>query len=91
MIEPGEIETHLQFLDVPKNVVAFTITRPDEQESLEEICVIFNASRKEEVVDVPTGEWSVYVNKEKAGTKSLDKIKGGSIKVPSIGAIVLGR
>ena len=91
MIEPGEIETHLQFLDVPKNVVAFTITKPDEQESLKEVCVIFNASRKEEEVDIPSGDWSVYVNKEKAGIKPLDPIKGGSIKVPSIGAIVLGR
>ena len=91
MIEPGAIETNLQFLDVPKNVVAFTITKPDEQESLQEICVIFNASRKEEMVDIPTGRWSVYVNREKAGTKPLDTIEGGSIKVPSIGAIVLGR
>lgn len=91
MVEPGQIETNLQFLDVPKNVVAFTITKPDEQEPLKEICVIFNANRKEESIDIPAGEWNVYVNKEKAGTEPLEKIKGGSIKVASLGAFVLGR
>ena len=81
MIEPEEIQKHLQFVEAPANVVAYTISRPDERESLDELCIIYNANRKETEVTIPAGEWEVYVNETQAGTIKLAGQKGGTIKV----------
>ena len=91
MIEPEEIQKHLQFVEAPANVVAYTISRPDERESLDELCIIYNANRKETEVTIPAGEWDIYVNETQAGTIKLAGQKGGTIKVSPLSALVLGR
>lgn len=84
------VREHLHFLDAPKNVVAYTISKPDETENLEKLCIIYNSNREEVEVNIPEGDWNVYINKTQAGTKILDKMQGGTIKVPGISALVLG-
>lgn len=84
------VRKHLQFLDAPDNVVAYVITKPDETEQLEHICVIYNGNKEEVEVNIPEGNWNVYVNKTKAGISVLEKIQGGTIKVSEISALVLG-
>lgn len=91
MVDPGDMEEHLQFLDVPKNVVAYTIQSPSAKETLQEICIVYNANQKAIKMDIPKGEWNVFVDKEQAGTDSLRTIQGGSIEAEPISVLVLGR
>ena len=91
MVTPGEMEERLEFLDVPKNVVAYTITGGKEGEPLQELCIVYNANREEEEIDIPAGEWNVYVDGQCAGTNPLRTITGGTICVEPIGVLVLGR
>ena len=55
------------------------------------LCIIYNANREEAEVDIPAGEWNVYVDGQCAGTKPLTTITGGTIYVEPIAALVLGR
>lgn len=91
MVTAGEMEERLEFLDVPRNVVAYTIAGNKEGEPLQELCIIYNANREEAEVDIPAGEWNVYVDGQCAGTKPLTTITGGTIYVEPIAALVLGR
>lgn len=84
------VREHLHFLDAPKNVVAYTITKPDETETLEKLCIVYNANKEEVEVNIPHGDWNVYINKTQAGTRILEKVQGGTVKVPGISALVLG-
>lgn len=90
MADGDLVREHLHFLDAPKNVVAYIITKPDATENLEKICIIYNGNKEEVKVNIPKGNWDVYVNKTKAGTEVIEKIQGGTIKVPGISAMVLG-
>lgn len=91
MVETEKIEKNLQFLQMPENVVAFTIQKPDEEECLQELCIIYNANRTAKNVEIPKGSWEIFVDKEKAGVKSLRSVEGGKIEIPPISAMVLGR
>ena len=91
MIEPAEMEMYLRFFKDTDNVVAYTIIKPSETESLEELCIIYNANREKVEIEIPEGSWDVYVNKHVAGNKKLDTISGGKICVEPISALVLGR
>lgn len=91
MVTTGEMEKRLEFLDVPKNVVAYKVAGSKTGEPLQELCIIYNANREEKEVDIPAGEWNVYVDGQCAGTKPLRTITGGTICVEPIGALVLGR
>lgn len=91
MIEPAEMEKHLRFFKDTENVVAYTITRPEDKEMLEEICIIYNANPVAIEIEIPEGNWDVYINKYKAGNERLETVSGGKISVEPISALVLGR
>ena len=91
MLQSEDIQKNLIFMETSDNVVAYTITKPDNSEALEVICIIYNANPTETQVTIPEGNWSVYVNKELAGTKEIEVITGGTITVPGISALVLGK
>ena len=81
MSKTADIQNNIVFLQgLQKNVVAFIIS--------EKIMVIFNANRHDISIQLPKGEWMVYINADKAGVKEIDKIKG-EIKVSKISAMVL--
>ena len=74
-----------------ENVVAFDITGGVNGETAEEMYVVFNANSEVVDVTIPDGDWNVYINGEKAGTKVLDKVSGGKASVEPISALVLVR
>lgn len=91
MADADLVRKNLHFLDAPKNVVAYTIDKPDETEGFEKLCIIYNANKEETEVTIPEGEWKIYVDKEHAGTEVLDTIKGNVVKLQGISAMVLGK
>lgn len=84
----AEIEANLTFMKwLAPNVVAYLITQPVGGE----ICVIYNANREAVPVQVPEGEWKVFVKGNKAGTKILDTVTGDMVHVEPISAMVMMR
>ncbi len=82
---PEEIEQHLQFIDAPPNVVAFTLNQQDST-----IAVIHNANRDAITFSLPhEGEWSVLVDGKRAGLEEIERIKGNQITVDPLSSFVL--
>lgn len=65
-------------------------------EEAKQIIVIFNATNSAKVIDfaahdIPTCEWSVYINDDQAGTAVLDTVTDGKVTVAPVSALVLAR
>ena len=73
------------------NVIAYDITGGVNEETAEEIFLVFNANTEETTVTLPEGEWNVYIDGEKAGTEVLSTITDGTVSVAPISAMVLVR
>lgn len=84
-----EVQNNLTFMeDLPENVVGYTLNNVSDHKS-ETIIVIYNANKESIAVDIPKGDWSVYVDGEKAGTEVLTTISEKVANVEPISAIVL--
>ena len=70
------------------NVLAFLIDGSYEGEVADNIFVIFNPNAEKTTVELPEGDWNVYVSGKKAGTKVL-KTVSGDVTVEGISAMVL--
>jgi pullulanase len=63
-----EIRQKLTFIDNNiKNLVAYRV---------EDIIVIFNSNKQSIGLNLPSGEWNIYVNGDKAGTAILGTLQG---------------
>ena len=74
-----------------KNVLAFVMDNSDkalEGESAEQIFLAFNPNETKAVVDLPEGNWNVYVKGEQAGTEVIETVSG-SVTVEPISSVVL--
>jgi pullulanase len=90
MTTTKEVQSNLTFLEeLPVNVVGYTIDNSPNGESAKSICVVFNANNKATPVSIPEGSWNVYVRGSQAGTEIIETIKGGSITIDPISALVL--
>ena len=69
------------------NVVACHITAGANGEE-NEIIAIFNPRANDTVVALPEGEWTVYINADKAGTEPLATVTG-EVSVATVSACVL--
>lgn len=77
-----EVKEHLKEMDVDTdNLVAFNMDDKD--------ILIFNANNEEVNFSLPEGKWDVMINDKAAGTKAIETLKGGEIKVAPISALVL--
>lgn len=85
-----QIKEHIQFLETPKKTVGFIIKEHANNDSWEEIIVIYNGDINHQQISLPEGEWSVVVDKYKAGVKTLYTLSG-TIKIPPISAMVMFR
>ena len=89
MAEPGQIERHLQFLDLPRNVVGYTIQCADLEEKTKEILIIYNANNNAVTIPIPEGDWEVYIDGKQAGVQALRRVKGKQVSVDAISCIAL--
>ena len=89
MTSSTDVEKYLTMAEeTPENVVAFTISGSYKAEKSKGIYVIYNSNKETKEVTLPAGEWSVYVNGEKAGTEVIEKVKD-KVMVEGISAMVL--
>ncbi len=57
-------------------------------EKTDGIVLLFNGNDEEQTIELPEGNWNVYVDTDKAGTKALRKVSG-TVTVPAISALIL--
>lgn len=89
LTDAKEVAAHITPVDgLDENVTAFDITGGVNGETADNMYVIFNPNQEETKVTLPDGTWSVYINGEKAGTKSLGEVSGEAAVAP-ISALVL--
>lgn len=89
-----DIQNNIDFLEKGKdfkedNVVAYTINGKKVKDKWDNITVIFNANKKDVEVKLPSNDWVVVVNEDKAGVKKLDTVKGNKVNVPANASYVL--
>jgi pullulanase len=75
-----EIYKKLNFMDVDiRNVVRYRVGN---------IMAIFNANNYSINLNLPSGNWNIYVNDSKAGNQILGSVRDG-IQIPRISAVIL--
>ncbi|NLK95573.1 MAG: type I pullulanase [Clostridiales bacterium] len=85
-----DIQNNLNFLDVAdKNVVAYTLNGTAVGDNYNKIAVIYNANNSDVEVTLPSNDWVILVNGEKAGIESLGSIEGNVVKVKANSSYVL--
>ena len=81
-----EIRTCIRFVEeLPANVVAFTIDHGEEQ-----LYVAYNANQEPVSLTLPHGSWKLCIDKERAGTETLDTLEG-ELSLASVACAVLVR
>lgn len=71
------------------NVLAFAVKGGVNGETAEGLYLIFNANETSATVNLPEGNWNVYINGEKAGVQALASVSDGSVEVEPVSALVL--
>jgi pullulanase len=75
-----DIRSRLTFIDLDINeTVGYRV---------DDTLVIYSANRDDITVNLPDGEWDIYVNLEKAGTEILGTVSG-EIIIPRLSALIL--
>ncbi|SCC29858.1 type I pullulanase [Bacillus mycoides] len=90
MTSAEQIKKYVAFIDVPKNVVAYTIDGKGSGNKSEYFMVAHNANREAVDITLPSkGPWKVLVDGKQAGSKTLYVVHDNKIKVPALSSLVL--
>lgn len=90
MTSAEQIKKYITFIDVPKNVVAYTIDEKGSGNKSEYFMVTHNANREDIDITLPSkGPWKVLVDGKQAGSKTLYVVHDNKIKVPALSSLVL--
>lgn len=90
MTSAEQIKKHITFIDVPKNVVAYSINGNGNGNKSEYFMVAHNANREDIDITLPSkGLWKVLVDGKLAGSKTLYVVHDNKIKVPALSSLVL--
>lgn len=88
MTSAEQIKKYITFIDVPKNVVAYSIKGNGNKN--EYFMVAHNANREAADITLPSkGPWKVLVDGKQAGSKTLYVVHDNKIKVPALSSLVL--
>ena len=83
------VSANVQAITTDPNLLVFRVDANGTADTTDEdILVIFNANKSAKTVTLPAGEWTIYVNGEKAGTTALGTAEE-SVNVAAISAMVL--
>lgn len=83
LITKEEVEESISFVKSDLGVVAYTITTKDEV-----LYICYNSNKKQVEMELPKGEFDIYVNDKLAGTKALGTVQD-KIVVEPVSAVVL--
>lgn len=90
MTSAEQIKKHIAFIDVPKNVVAYTLDGKGSGNKSDSFIVAHNANREAVDITLPSkGPWKVLVDGKQAGSKTLYVVHDNKIKVPALSSLVL--
>jgi pullulanase len=90
MSSTGDIQKNLEFIEtgIP-GVVAFQLKNHANDDSWKNIIVIYNASKQNQIVDIPFGKWTIVLNENGFKKTGYRIFKHDKISVPAISAMVL--
>ncbi len=90
MSSTKNIQKNLEFLDenIP-GVVAYELKNFANGDSWKNIIVIYNASNKQQTINIPFGKWSEVFNEEGLNVNGYRVFKHDEITVPATSAIIL--
>ena len=89
MTTTEEMNANITFVEgTDSNVIAYSIASGVNGETSDEIFVIYNPNREETKLNLPEGEWKVYINGSRAGTEILDTV-AKQVVVEPISCMVL--
>ena len=85
------VKKHLEFLDAPKQVVAYRLKNYAGRDRWRNIIVVLNASKKAETVSIPQGKYTVacangVIN---LGTKGLETFEHNQVTVDPQSALII--
>jgi len=81
---------NLVFLEIDsENVVAFQLRNFANGDSWKNIVVVYNASNKNQMIEIPAGNWSEVFNENGYSKTGYRKIAGKSVTVPAVSAVIL--
>jgi pullulanase len=90
-----EVRKSLKFLsNLPNGAIGYSLTDPTGKDSWGRSTVLFNPSASAIQVQIPAGQWQLFVDGSKAGNSpiagSAATLSGTTVKVPPRTAVVLG-
>ncbi|GCE09056.1 type I pullulanase [Dictyobacter aurantiacus] len=83
-----DINAHLTFLDGPANTVAFQLGPHANQDSWQQILVIYNPNSTSASFALPEGSWTLVVSVDRISEQGLEQVSG-TLEVPAITCVIL--
>jgi len=83
------VRRHLEFLNVPKQVVAFRLKDHAGDDGWKDIIVILNANRTATEVAIPEGNYTIVCSNGKIDEKGLGNVTGSSVSVSPQSALII--
>jgi pullulanase len=88
MRSADDVRTHLSFLASPENTLMFELSGHANGDSWENIVVIYNPNKANELCTLPPGNWTIVVSQDRISTEYLGQASGWVV-VPAISCMVL--
>ena len=83
------VRKHLEFLETPRQTVAFRLKDLDGIDSWKDIVVILSASKSPQKIDIPEGAYTIVCQEGRLDEEGLGSFNGQSVTVPSQSALIL--
>jgi pullulanase len=83
------VRKHLEFLDAPKQVVAFRLKNYAGRDDWRNIIVILNASRQAQPVSIPSGKYTKVCSDGVISEQGLGELNGKQVTVAPQSALIL--
>jgi pullulanase len=83
------VRKHLEFLDAPKEVVAFRLKNYAGRDDWRDIIVVLNATHKMQCVTIPKGSYTIVCRGGVINEQGLGSVCGSEISVDAQSAIIL--
>ena len=83
------VRKHLEFLDAPKNVVAFRLKNYAGRDDWRDIIVVLNANKEEACIDIPQADYTVVCEKGVINERGIRQFNGHQAIAAPQSALIL--
>ncbi len=92
MTTAEDIKENLEFLEAPKNTVAYSLDAGALKDKAKDLVVIHNANEEPVEIKLPeSGPWHLVADGNRAGVKTLEVHHSNTIEVPALTSFILKR